>query len=225
MGKFKHVWISSDEHFCFRCLSGKYIGIFPAFVLIFVMLSWFLYLHWRRWVYLARCLCSILMGDFNQTSLLVLHLLQCRLVDQTLLAIHLWGQCKTLDFWHRCLCASYPSRKEVFAHMGLEVYLLDLFKRTSVFWGEGKGVCSQWPWELFLCADPTWRSCHVCQVVFSCPVRQGVRMLCLLEGLLCSFVQFFSPLWPPPSPSVWDCGQISLPHWPQLYPTIVCLFI
>lgn len=30
-----------------------------------------------------------------------------------------------------------------------------------------------------------------------------------------------SPLWPPPSPSIWDCGQIGLPCWPQLYPTMV----
>lgn len=47
---------------------------------------------------------------------------------------------------------------------------------------------------------------------------QRARMPCWPQGLLCTAL---SPPWPPPPPSIWDCGQRRLPCWPRLYPTIV----
>lgn len=164
----------------------KHVGIFPAFVLIFMILSRFLYPHWRKWVYLASCsLCRVFMGDFNQTSLLVLHLLQHRLVGMTLVAIPLWGQW-LLNFWDKCLHPSCHSRKEAFAHTDLEVYLLGLFKSASVPWGGERSVCALSAWGHYskvhtgtsLCLGTTWRICRLCQVVFSiCPVWWGVTVL------------------------------------------------
>lgn len=177
---------------------------------------------------LAICLCSFLMGDFNQTSLLVLRLLPRRLVGLTLLAVPLWGQCKAPGFLAQMFSLFPQQQKRSISSCRFRGLSSPSLSESLRSWRSQVCLCSatlgmllwggHWVW---LAQGPFWRSCCLCQVVSSsCCVWWGPGWRAGPEGPLCTTL---SPPWPPPPPppSIWNCGQRSLPRWPRIYPTIV----
>lgn len=179
------------------------------------------YSTYSEWSGSCQLSMQILMGDFNQTRLLVLHLLPHQLVGLTLLAVPLWGQCKIPHFLAQ-MFALFPQEQ-----------------KRSICSCRFRGLSSPSlseslrSWRSQVCAQPVWGPCSGVGTGSVLPADpSGGAAVCARlcpaaavcgegqDAVLARGDTTLSPPWPPP-PSIWDCGQSVLPCWPQLYPTIV----